>query len=91
MLFYSEQIAKLKAEHPNVATVKIASLAGAAWRAIPPIEKQNYIERSAEDKKRFDREYLAETIENGGVKLPVSTYKQDKRERRKAKEAQEMQ
>ena len=56
-LYFAEvQRPLLKHEHPSMSFADIGKEIGARWQKLSPSEKQSYVDKSEQDKLRYDRE-----------------------------------
>ena len=55
--------------NPTVKHSDIAKMIGVKWSQVTPEEKEIYVQKANEDKKRFEREKAEETRLNGGEPL----------------------
>lgn len=56
MLFSNDQRNKIKAENPDLSFGEIGRKVGEAWKALTDKQKQVYVKKSDEDKKRYESE-----------------------------------
>ena len=52
---------------------QVVTLVGEMWNQLPAEAKKVYQERARVDKERFHREYMGETIANGGIRKPFAS------------------
>jgi hypothetical protein len=56
MLFSNDQRNKIKADNPELSFGEIGRKVGEAWKALSDKQKQVYVKKSEEDKKRYESE-----------------------------------
>jgi len=56
MLFSNDQRNKIKADNPELSFGEIGRKVGEAWKALTDKQKQVYVKKSEEDKKRYESE-----------------------------------
>lgn len=56
MLFSNEQRNKIKADNPESSFGEIGRKVGEAWKALSEKQKQTYVKKAEEDKKRYESE-----------------------------------
>ena len=71
--FSSDHQRRLSRENPNMNQKQVVTLVGEMWNQLPAEAKKVYQERARVDKERFHREYMEETIANGGIRKPFAS------------------
>jgi hypothetical protein len=61
MIFSNEQRNKIKAANPEASFGEIGRKVGEAWKALSDKQKQVYVKKSEEDKKRYESEFQTYT------------------------------
>jgi hypothetical protein len=54
MIFSNEQRNKIKTANPEASFGEIGRKVGEAWKALSDKQKQTYVKKSEEDKKRYE-------------------------------------
>lgn len=56
-MFYQAEVRdSVKKEHPELKMTDIAKKIGLKWKALNDSEKQPYVDKAADDKKRYEKE-----------------------------------
>ncbi|KAI8895872.1 high mobility group box domain-containing protein [Globomyces pollinis-pini] len=59
MIYSQENRARIKKENPDATFGQMGKLLGAAWKSLSDDDREEYVEKAAKDKERYETEMAA--------------------------------